>query len=411
MHHSSIASKSPLSFADVPTRFLNIFLYASIVLPTGTMLGINFKILTLLLFIVGLALSKDSAVLSKMIISMTPVAMFLVAELGLSFTVFNYDSSYSLVQAKDIFVFFLMFYVCTVYAEKRCGFEYLIKIITKAVFIVGLIKLLIIMYSTLRGVPVSVVIKQISLFFNVDIMSFDVENSAISRINFTSDSIIAISVFYMIMRMFRDKFTKKDIVFLFVILFSALITMSRFQWASCAIAIVSAVVININKKKSFLILFFMVSSALLSLSTNSVQEMISTRFDDRLITSSDEVRDLQKTRIYDVIDKSPIIGSGMGYYIPDFIRSSTAKYSYELQLQALVMQIGFLGISITMLMIFTPLLLACRGMGLITFMCFTTMVIIWISGALFNPILFSSSAGAAMAALYSIAKMPWMRRR
>ncbi|WP_369789084.1 O-antigen ligase family protein [Rouxiella sp. WC2420] len=405
--HSAMNIKPRTSMADY---LLSIFLYISIVLPSGSILGINVKIISLLLFFLGLLLLRHGVIIPKIIMSLVPIFVFLFLELTLSLFFLQYDDSYMIAQAKDIFVFFLMFYVCIIFAENRNGLESLMDKITSSIFVVGIIKILILVYSFVTGIQISTVIQKIADIYNVSIMSFDVEDSSISRINFTSDSIIFICIFYLFMKMFRGKFSKKDILYLMVICFSALITMSRFQWATCLASILFAVLINVRKKKSFIVMVLVCAAAVFSLSFQSVQEMITTRFDQKLVSSSDGARDLQRVGIEKKIDQSPILGNGIGYYIPDVIRSSDAKYSYELQLLALIMQLGMIGFLAVMIMILLPLLKAALGMSIITYCCFTIMTFVWISGALFNPILFSSSAGAAMAALYAIAKIPWMQK-
>lgn len=392
-------------------RLLSFFIYSSVVLPTGSLFGINVKILSLLVFIVGLLIKRKSVVITSTIIKITPLTLFLLIWIALSITVMNYDIEYLPSQAKDVFVFFLMFYICSGYAQKCCGYEYLMKKITTAIFLVGIMKVMILIFSFVTGMPVSVIIRQIGALFGTAIMTFDVESSSISRINFTSDSIIFICLFYMFMKLFREGYTKKDYMVLAVICFSALVSMSRFQWATCVLSVMIALFLNLKKKKAFIVICMITVSSIGTLSLPSVQEMIKTRFDQRVVDASDSERDFQKIAIYAKIDASPIIGNGVGYYIPTMIRSYIAKYSYELQIQALVMQFGWLGTTFIMLMILVPLASTRKGMSVATFLMYMAICFVWLSGALFNPILFSSSAGAGMAALYAIGNASWIKMK
>jgi len=400
-------SGNALSMTD---RLLSFFIYASIVLPTGSIFGVNVKIISMVMLLVGLIVYGKDFILSDLIVKMLPFILFAMFEIMYSTVFLEYDKTYLISQIKDIFVFFLMFYVCVIYAKKICGYERLINIIVKAAFLVGIMKVAILLYSFSTGTPVSYIIKAMGKMFGTSIMSFDVESSSISRINFTSDSILFICIFYLCMKIFRGGFKKVDYLFLSVICFSALLTMSRFQWAACGFSILAAMCINLKKKKSFLILSLFSTISLLSLSLPSVQEMIKTRFDERIVSSSDIERILQRDAIYLAIDKSPVLGNGVGYYIPTMIRSSTAKYSYELQLQALVMQFGIIGTCFIMFMILIPLLIASKGMSILTWCSFISVISIWISGALFNPVLFSSSAGASMAAIFAIGNVYWIKK-
>lgn len=386
---------------------LTIFLYASIVLPSGDILGINVKIIFLLFFI--FSLFNNDKVISSIIFSLLPVILFLLLETLYAYFSIKFDSSYIFTQSKDILVFFLIFYILRSYALYTDGFNFLIEKIVNAIFVVGLIKFFIIFYSFLTGLSVSLMVKAIGEFFNVSIMSFDVDNSSLSRINFTSDSLIAIVVFYLISKFFKNYNNRIDILKIITILFSALITMSRFQWFACIISILLAMLINLKSVRSFFALLMFVGVSIFSLSLNSVQELISTRFDSRLVDASDLERIVQKQKIIEHIDSAPFFGNGIGYYIPELIRSDIAKYSYELQLPALIMQVGVIGTTVIMLFILIPLLKSMKGMSNIFLISLGFIIFIWLYGAMFNPILFSSSAGAAMVAIYSISKVSWMR--
>ncbi|WP_343682935.1 hypothetical protein [Acinetobacter baylyi] len=386
---------------------LTIFLYTSIVLPSGDILGLNVKIIFLLLFI--FSLFKNDKVISSIIFSLLPIVLFLLLEILYAYFSIKFDSSYILTQSKDILVFFIVFYILRSYALHTDGFNFLIEKIVNAIFVVGVIKFLILFYSFLTGLPVSFIVKTIGEFFNVSIMSFDVDNSSLSRINFTSDSLIAIVIFYLISKFFKNHNNRIDILKIIIILFSALITMSRFQWLACVISILLAMLINLKSVRSFFALLMFVGVSIFSLSLNSVQELISTRFDSRLVDASDLERIVQKQKIIEHIDSATFFGNGIGYYIPELIRSDIAKYSYELQLPALVMQVGVIGTTVIMLFILLPLLKSMKGMSNMSLISLGIIVFIWLYGAMFNPILFSSSAGAAMVAIYSISKVSWMR--
>lgn len=74
------------------------------------------------------------------------------------------------------------------------------------------------------------------------------------------------------------------------------------------------------------------------------------------------------------------------------------------------MQFGIIGTLVIMSFILIPLLDSSRRMSIITWGSFISVIIIWISGAFFNPVLFSSSAGASMAAIYGIGNISWIKK-
>ncbi|MDR7654221.1 O-antigen ligase family protein [Acinetobacter junii] len=387
--------------------FLSFFIFVTIILPTGSLFGINLKMLSLVGVFLLLVISKKNNILINTFFLLIPVAFFLASSMLYSFIIFKFDDSFVLAQAKDILVFFLMFYILTQYAKLENKYEFIANTIVKALYFVGLIKIIILLYAFYAGLPVSFVILSLSEFFNTPIMTYDVENTYIARINFTSDLIIPVSIFYMLMKFYRRGFTKFEAFMVLIILFSAFITMSRFQWVFSIIAIIFSIMMNINNKKSFIALIFISTISFFSLTFQSVQDALFARFDSKLVNASDIERIIQRQEIEKAIFDAPLLGNGIGYYIPNLIRSDVAKYSYELQLHSLIMQLGLLGFLFIFFMILMPLIRSARYMSVNMFICYFSLILIWISSALFNPMLFSSSAGISMALFYIISKVSW----
>lgn len=399
----------PLSIRG--TALLNLFLYTSIILPAGSAFGVNFKFITLALLLGSLLLLRDGTILVRMAMFLLPIIILLISELIYTLLIHTYDYSLALLQSKDIFVFFMMFCVCTAFSKENKLYQNIINAVNNSMVIVGLLKLVIILYAFVKGMTVSSVINTLSIIFNVDLMTFDIADTSLARINFPSDSILIISIFYMATKIFREGLTKKDIIIIGIMLFSALITMSRFQWASTGVALMLAITMNMRKKKSIVILLSLMLMVLGAASTQSVQDIVSARFDEKTVNASDGVRDIQQKKIIEHIENAPYLGNGIGYYIPDFVRSSITKYAYELQIPALIMQIGFIGTGVVILMTLAPLIYSARQMSIVDFSCYMAIVVIWLLAAFFNPSLFSSSGGAAMAALYSLAQLPVMQSK
>ena len=140
---------------------LKFFIYVTIVLPAGAIFGINLKMLSLGLFLFLLALDRKNNTLSKTIISIMPIIFFITLESLYSYSIFKYDDSFIFSQAKDIFVFFLMFYILIYYSEFNNKYNLVADTIVKGVFLVGLLKLFILLYSFYSNVPVSFLIVSI----------------------------------------------------------------------------------------------------------------------------------------------------------------------------------------------------------------------------------------------------------
>lgn len=382
--------------------FLRVFLITSIVLPAGTVVGIPFKILSLVLLLAMMLCYQRGVMIHKFFYYNVAIIIFILFEA--LYTLCNSILPPMLVfaQGKDIFIYFLMFTICLCFNEEKNIYLYLINTVTVALATVGAMKLLIILASVATGMSVSVIVKAISELFNVALMTYDLNDSAVARINMPSDSLILIPVYYLITKFIKGGANRKDVICFVLIAFSALITMSRYQWASAGLAILLAILSNLKSKKIVLACCCIALLSFVILSLDSVQEAIQMRFSTQTSTYSDSVRLMQEVKIIAAINNAPIFGNGLGYYIPDLIRNSISLYAYELQIPALVMQLGFFGASVIIFMTMLPIFVSSLNIKFSNMLSVWVLAIAWITAAFFNPVLFSSSGGAGLVALYSL---------
>lgn len=394
-------------------KAISLFLYICIILPAGSVFGVNVKILSLLFVVLAVMVYQKGIYIYKIIFFSTPIITFLTFEILYSY-VTGYRSEYILIQAKDIFVFFLIVVICTVSLPKNEMESIAVKVIVRGLCVASCIKIIMLSFSFISGIPVSQVVGIISGFFKVTLMSLDVEDSSIGRVNFTSDAILPFALFITASKVLKGNRDKKKYIaslLLFLLLsFSALISMSRFYWATSILSVILAAIGTINKSKSFISILVIVLIVIFSLGSSSVQNMVSSRFSAHNNDNSDGARVVQYKKISHAIDNHPIMGGGLGYYIPDYIRSDDAKYSYELQIPALIMQIGFFG---TAILIF-GVLIACfnyyRYMSFYYRVCYLIFIFIWLSSGVFNPVLFSSSGGVVFLLMIAMPRIELFKR-
>lgn len=74
-----------------------------------------------------------------------------------------------------------------------------------------------------------------------------------------------------------------------------------------------------------------------------VIEMIKFRFFSSFTAESDSVRQIQMEKLIQGITEKPVWGHGMGSYIPDYIRSNSVPFSYEIEYLSFGYQIGIAG--------------------------------------------------------------------
>lgn len=383
--------------------FIQLFLYISIVLPAGTIFNVNVKILSMLMLLGYFLVAKRGVGVVKMFMFMTPtilLTLFLVTYCYLS----SDNPEYALSQAKDIIVFVLVASIAYAFVDKDNYETNIVKPIINILTFIAVCKLLILFIAFAKGVPVSAIVISISDFFNIMIMTLDVDNSALARINFPSDSILPIAIFYISCNVFAGKATRKDYIVAALILFSLLISMSRYQWAASAVSIFLSAVIYHRKKKSILTFAGIVMLMAGAFSIPAVNAMIMERFDTKQTSFSDGVRDIQEQAIIQKIEQAPIMGHGIGYYIPTLVRSHDVPYAYELQAPALVMQLGIIGTLLLSVVVFLPLFMSSRGMGALTKLSYLSVGVLWVGASFFNPALFSSSGGAALLLMYCLPK-------
>lgn len=371
---------------------IRIFIYISVILPSGSIFGINVKMISLFIALLFLLQPKNKDILFNLIKYSVPV--FVVMSLIIfSSLMLSFDDEYLMTQAKDIIVFFLFPCLIMSACKEKSETSKIINTIINSLTAVGIIKALIIAYSFVLGMPVSEVVKSVSAIFNVSLMSLDIESSYLGRVNFPSDSILPIAIFVIMNKFMKGAGLKSDYIKMIILLFSVLIGMSRFYWAATMVAIAFSILLNLKSRKSFAISLICIMSLFYASTTEPVQNMISARFDSRTVDYSDGIRTVQLNHMMTRIDDSPILGKGLGYYMPEYIRGYDAKYSYELQIPALVMQVGIAGVFLLFLLMLIPILSTIRGMGITKSFFILSMFSIWIASGFFNPVLFSSSGG------------------
>ncbi|OUY06686.1 O-antigen ligase family protein [Acinetobacter populi] len=381
------------------TFLAHLIVWMNIVLPSGSLFGINVKFVILIIFIIYLILFNRSYILTKTFLSMIPIICFLMFEIVYAILFKEIDTNSMLGQTKDIFIFFTYFYLLIFYF--RNNLISLSNSIVSAAAFVGILKFILLFYGFAFGVSISELMNNIAQYTNTAIMTLEVSGGFLFRINYISDSIISVAVFYLLTEIYNAKKIDKFMLIKFIALsFSALITMSRYQWAAYLMSIILTNLLYFKSKKAIATLIISSVFIFIVLLQESVQEMILLRFDSKTVDVSDIERVIQKNSIFSAIYDSPLLGNGIGYYIPNLIRSDVAKYLYELQIPALIMQFGVLGFIILLLITLFPLFNNLKRKNVLWLIVYCCVIGIWLGGAMINAILFSSSSALVFVLIY-----------
>ncbi|VTN41525.1 O-antigen ligase family protein [Raoultella ornithinolytica] len=382
---------------------IRTFIYISVILPSGSIFGINVKMLLLFVALCSLLQPKNKVVLFDLIKYSVPVLLVMSFIVLVTMIISNNDE-YVMTQAKDIVVFFIFPCLIMSICKDKSNISTIINTTINALVTAGFIKAIVIAYSFVSGMPVSEAVSLISSFFNVSIMSLDVDSSYLGRINFPSDAVLPIAIFMVMNKMMNGTSAKSDYLKIGILFFSVLIGMSRFYWAATMVAMGFSLLLNIKSRKTILLAVLCFISLFYASTTEPVQNMVAARFDSRNVDYSDGIRTTQLNHMMTRIDQSPMLGEGLGYYMPEYIRGYDAKYSYELQIPALVMQIGFTGVTLLLLLIITPVISVVNGMAITKAFFILSMFSIWIASGFFNPVLFSSSGGVLYTMILLVGK-------
>ncbi|WP_103162210.1 O-antigen ligase family protein [Pectobacterium odoriferum] len=313
------------------------------------------------------------------------------------------EFSYVFGQAKDILLAVVIFLFLVAYSlSKSGGDRFIFDVIKNGFVFIAVAKIIILLYSFYYGVSPVDVIDNISDFWGVEMMTLGVEGSSMTRIQIPIDAAGPLVIFFTLHRILNSNFPLKDVIQFFLLIFSCLLTMSRFFWAESAFFIILCFLINMKSKKHFFLLsvLLVISFVLFFLTPlgETINTILGTRFDALINSSSDSTRVLQIAEINSAIRKSPIFGHGIGYYIPHFIRSDEIKYLYENQTLSMIMSLGGVGAFVLLVMIvvnvFNNSAMRCSTHKniILTVLFF----IFWLLSGSFNPLLFGASGGIVL---------------
>ncbi|NYF91230.1 O-antigen ligase family protein [Tunturiibacter empetritectus] len=386
----------------------HIYVYLLVLLPTGSLFGINIKFICFfLLFPIALSkhLADSKTTLSKVsLLFVVPGALLvwiLIAQ------VYEANAALSYFQFKDIATTFASCWLVSVFCRNRKGADIrFLRTVLIAEIVACLIKITLLGYCFYKEIPVSLMIDSISDFFGTKLMSMDLD-SALGRIQFVADGLIPICI-YMLLR-YRTKLkisSVSAVVMFFLLAVSLVFTFSRYFWGFAALAFSLGMIFS--KKDHFHASVITLLCIVLLVSLPVIVDLYQIRFSDAIAGGSDSVRTEQIPALERFFLDAPLLGHGYGSYTPDVIRSSDLQYGYEVQLYALAGQEGIIGLllmGVLLLLYYYPLLwskgrfFSSHRFGLII------ILFGWLAAGLFNPMLFNSAAAMSYAAINALSEI------
>ncbi|MEE2282892.1 O-antigen ligase family protein [Klebsiella pneumoniae] len=347
-----------------------------------------------------MAATRD--VIKKFIINTLPFGMFLVV--AILYSLSNMNSVENVLgESRDILlsVFVAVFLIscCDISDDNRK----LIYRTLKATFVfIAIMKVLILIFSVATGVPMPLIISWIRDSWNIQMMSLGVEGAFLARLQIPLDSAVPFFLYFVTKELILVNKNKQRIISAFILLLvSMLLTLSRAFWAETILFVGLAILFEAGVVRAFKIaLVSIISTSVLLLLTplgTLIFKLIDTRFGKTSLanSASDLERVWQNQMLYNSFIDSPVFGHGLGYFIPNAMRSVTTPYLYESQSLSMLMTLGVVGTAVLLLLyVFLCIkTIYIDTNGRVKIIVPAVFLIMWIFSGSVNPLLFGASGG------------------
>lgn len=347
-----------------------------------------------------MAATRD--VIKKFIINTLPFGMFLVV--AILYSLSNMNSVENVLgESRDILlsVFVAVFLIsCSDISDDN---RKLIYRTLKATFVfIAIMKVLILIFSVATGVPMPLIISWIRDSWNIQMMSLGVEGTFLARLQIPLDSAVPFFLYFVTKELILVNKNKHRIISAFILLLvSMLLTLSRAFWAETILFVGLAILFEAGVVRAFKIaLVSIISTSVLLLLTplgTLIFKLIDTRFGKTSLanSASDLERVWQNQMLYNSFIDSPVFGHGLGYFIPNAMRSVTTPYLYESQSLSMLMTLGVVGTAVLLLLyVFLCIkTIYIDTNGRVKIIVPAVFLIMWIFSGSVNPLLFGASGG------------------
>ena len=376
-------------------RSLLLLMFISVVLPSGHIGPVNVKVL---MFLIVLLLFVAANPRSSRRVLLIVLALFIWVFLWAGIGIVNLGSPYlPFMQAKDLLVTITISYL-TYLAINNSAIspDAISKTVVYSAVGLGCFKIVLLCVSEYSSVPLYVLIGDLESFFRTQIMTMKIIGG-LYRYQVVGDLISPIALYILISSNKERLLSGHKTIYIVsfsIIIFSVFISYSRYIWFMSVIAALLALL----TRKGYALYF---GGAIVVVGVGVIIGLDLSFIYKRIVSHAVEVSDnIRLTELHYLLSyffKSPIIGHGLGAYVPHHIRDIHSKFSYELQWVAFAMQTGVIGVSF--LLFIMAVIARTFLMAGITREKLSLLIlfILWISSSLFNAYLASSSSAVIFA--------------
>ncbi len=387
---------------------LRVFIYLLIILPSGTLFHINVKAIWFgLLFVPACLHLVETRRFTLRHIALLLLLPGVFAVWIVVAQVYGFPLTFSLSEYKDIVTTLVSCWLAAVYfARDEAARIRFLRTVLHAEVLACVLKVALLLYAVLRGIPVSTLVDAINTLFGVNLMGVDFASS-LGRLQFIADGLIPLCV-YLLLR-YRRRLglgTLPALGMFGLLVFSLVLTFSRFLWAFGVLAFVLGMLFGQRDRfRSWLLVALGVG---LALSFPILAVVVQLRFSASVAGGSDAVRDEQIPALERFFLQAPLFGHGLGSYTSEVIRGDL-RYVYEVQLYALAGQVGLAGLLVFGLLTgfyfreLWPFDRTGRPDRLSQKLCLVLLLLVWIASGLLNPSLLNSAAAVSYAMLKALA--------
>ncbi len=317
---------------------LNIYFMLSMFVPFVFILG-------------GIVLhfSKKTKLLVSFIFKIVPFLFLLL--LLLFIAIYRGNENILIIHHMRDYIIFITvaFYLTVVCQNDSRGTFIAYNSIKQMYLLMAVIKIMILIYAYAFSVPMGELLDNISDSTGIPMMQAKTLNDYIFRLQFPIDPVIPFLLYFLI-KEFNSGSNKKIALMQFSLLtLSLILTMSRAFWLVGFLLVFIAFYKEFNlSKKLKVVVTSSILAVVLLFTTNMYQyleDIIGSRIGGEAVDAnyySDLERTIQTNAILKAFYENPILGKGLGYYIPGVIRDEDDKYLYESQNLSILMDFGLI---------------------------------------------------------------------
>lgn len=390
--------------------FFSAYVFVTIFLPTGVLYHVNFK-LPLYVGLLPLSLytvfhRERSSRLQLTLLFAVPTILMLWIVIAM---LYGFDTPTIYRQYSDALLTLLMCWLASLFwRDDQARYERFLRLVVNASIATAALKVGLVLYALVRGIPVVQVVLWLDTLFGADLMTMDL-GAIFGRIQFIADELIPVCIFVLLRHRQRLGFGNvRAFVALMLLMLSVVISFSRYFWGFAACALLLGLLLG--KKDRFQVSLLSAMGVIVVATLPLWNSLFALRFFSSAASGSDNERFSQVVPLQKFFLEAPLLGHGLGSFTTVLLRDQTltGRFAYEMQILALPAQLGILGITFFLLLgaMFYQRLWRGNNLNWADRIGIVGLLLFWIAAGATNPLLLHPVAGINYAALAALSALP-----